>query len=359
MNHLVAVTAGIGRGHSQYLNSVLSYLSDVPLVQVSGMGWQSARSLYRLGGRGGIWTVLYNRLRGEKKPNRFILRLLESPVLNRRKKGGEIVLADHPLISHILAPFCPVAYLHGEIAAPPVCAIPAARTIFVPLQETAEQLIACGVSPDVLRVTGLVIEPELLKDADAAFQSRLERLATNKPLNIGFFLSGASPKPHIRTILIAARSALNSGLQLVIFCGVDYQTANWLKGKLNCPVYAFPSYSDETTATARLLPQIDLFVAATHERTNWALGLGLPMFALLPHIGPFAPLNFEFAKNQGVCLPLENTEKFGSYLLTLQAQGKLRQMAQNGWGKYPINGARTIAEFLRAEINCRKLETKP
>ncbi|NPV14514.1 hypothetical protein HPY86_06250 [candidate division WOR-3 bacterium] len=354
MTQLVAVTAGIGRGHSQYLNSVLSYLPDVPLVQVSGIGWQIARSLYRLGGRGGIWTTLYNRLRGEKKPNRFILRLLESPVLNRLKKEGKVVLADHPLICHILAPFCPVAYLHGEIAAPPVCAIPAARSIFVPLQETAEQLITCGVSPDVLRVTGLVIEPELLKDANADFQSRLQRIASNEPLNMGFFLSGASPKPHIHTILIAARSVLNSGLHPFIFCGVDYQTANWLKGKLNCPVYAFSSYSEETTATARILPQIDLFVAATHERTNWALGLGIPMFAILPHIGPFAPLNFEFAKNQGVCLPLEHPEKFGSYLLTLRAQGKLRQMAQNGWGKYPINGAQKIAELLRAGINRRQ-----
>lgn len=357
MTQLVAVTAGIGRGHSQYLNSVLSYLPDVPLVQVSGIGWQIARSLYRLGGRGGIWTTLYNRLRA-KRPNRLLLRILKSRETTRFKKDKAFVLTDHPLISHILAPFCPVAYLHGEIAAPPVCAIPAARSIFVPLQETAEQLITFGVSPDVLRVTGLVIEPELLKDADAGFQSRLERLATNKPLNIGFFLSGASPKPHSNTILIAARSVLNSGLHPFIFCGVDYQTANWLKGKLNCPVYVFPSYPEETIATARLLPQIDLFVAATHERTNWALGLGIPMFAILPHIGPFAPLNFEFAKNQGVCLPLENAEKFGSYLLTLRAHGKLRQMAQNGWGKYPINGAQKIAELLRAGINRRQLETK-
>jgi len=359
MTQLVAVTAGIGRGHPEYLRSVLTYLPDVPIVKATGMGWQIARRFYRLGSSGGICTVLYNRLRAKKKPGRLILWALQSPELNRLKNTRGIVLTDHPLVSHLLAPYCPVAYLHGEIAAPRACAIPAARFIFVPVQNTAAKLIAFGVNPDAVCVTGLVIEPELLKVAETGFQSRLQRIASNEPLNIGFFLSGASPRPHIKAILTAARSILNARFRPFIFCGVDYKTARLFKKNINCPVFVFPSYSEETTATAQLLPQIDLFVAATHERTNWAVGLGLPMFALLPHIGPFAPLNFQFARDQGVCLPLENPAKFGSYILTLRTQGKLLQMAHAGWNKYPINGAQKIAELVHSAMNNHQPETNP
>jgi hypothetical protein len=358
MTQLVAVTAGIGRGHPEYLRSVLTYLPDVPIVKATGIGWQIARRLYRLGSYGGIHTVLYNRLRAGKKPSRLILWSLQSPELDRLKNTSGIVFTDHPLVSHLLAPYCPVAYLHGEIAAPPVCAIPAARFIFVPVQNTAERLIAFGVNPDAVSVTGLVIEPELLKVAETGFQLRLQRIASHEPLNIGFFLSGASPRPHIKAILTAAHSVLNARFRPFIFCGVDYKTARLFKKKINCPVYVFSLYSEETTSTAQLLPQIDLFVAATHERTNWAVGLGLPMFALLPHIGPFAPLNFQFARNQGVCLPLENPAKFGSYILTLRNQGKLLQMAHAGWNKYPINGAKKIADLVRSALNTPQLKTK-
>jgi len=34
-----------------------------------------------------------------------------------------------------------------------------------------------------------------------------------------------------------------------------------------------------------LLSLLDIFVAPSHEYTNWAIGLGLPMLALFPIIG--------------------------------------------------------------------------
>lgn len=79
------------------------------------------------------------------------------------------------------------------------------------------------------------------------------------------------------------------------------------------------------------------------------MGLGLPMFVLLPHIGPFSPLNFEFARTRGVCLPLTDPLNFGNYLLTLRQEGNLFKMALAGWGKYPITGAQKVAEYLLSE----------
>ncbi|MGQ9678710.1 MAG: hypothetical protein ACUVUD_05450 [bacterium] len=349
MEQQIAVTTGIGRGHLQYLSSVISYLGNVPLVQVSGFGWDFTRFFYRLGGKGGVWTLLYNRLRSTKKPTRLLLHLLESRMVNRLKTTKGTLLVDHPLLAYLLAPSCRVAYLHGEIAAPLASVIPAVWRTFVPLEETKKKLVSYGTHPNTIIVTGLLIEPELLKPAETAFESRLQRWKSNAPLTIAFFLSGASPVPHIRVIYQAARSALLAGNKPFIFCGTDLKTATRLRKKLNCPVFAFSSYAEETTATAQLLPQIDLFVAAAHERTNWAVGLGMPMFVLLPHIGPFSPLNFEFARNQGVCLPLTDPLDFGNYLLTLRQDKKLLDMALAGWGKYPLTGARKVAEYLLSE----------
>jgi len=107
--------------------------------------------------------------------------------------------------------------------------------------------------------------------------------------------------------------------------------------------------SSSTTAVAGIFRDLDLMVCAAHERTNWAVGLGLPMFALLPHIGPFARENFEFALQQGVCLPLaspQDAAALGPTLDALRRGGRLTSMAQSGWGRHTITGADAIARSL-------------
>jgi hypothetical protein len=107
----------------------------------------------------------------------------------------------------------------------------------------------------------------------------------------------------------------------------------------------------ETTRTAALLSELDCMVAAAHERTNWAVGLGLPMFAFLPHIGPFAFENFTLAQEQGVCLPLgtlRDAGALGSKLDELRASGCLNGMARAGWGRHLLTGAESCARALLA-----------
>jgi hypothetical protein len=73
------------------------------------------------------------------------------------------------------------------------------------------------------------------------------------------------------------------------------------------------------------------------------------MFALLPNIGPFAAENYTFASEQGVCLPLDGTAnavRLGDTIAELRQTGRLAEMARSGWGRYPINGAETIAREL-------------
>ncbi len=252
-----------------------------------------------------------------------------------------IVLVDHPLLARLLGPVCRVAYLHGEIAAPESAVIAEVEQILVPLEYTARCFESLGISREKVAVTGLIIEPQLLPVAKTAYERRLDRLHSDIPLTVAFFTSGAYPRPHMRAISVAARSCLDTGHRVLIFAGTEGRFA---PGILNTMV--FSSRTEENEKTAELFPEIDLMVAAAHERTNWALGLGLPMFALLPHVGPFAPQNFSFAAAQKVCLPLSQPQKLGSIINALHQSGKLTEMAQAGWGKISINGAETAARLL-------------
>ncbi len=349
---LIALSAGIGRGHPQYLDAVLYHLPDTPCLLASGPGWRLARWIYHLGATGGLITTIYNRTRN-RAPGPMEVNLLKFPLTRWFKNYPGIVLVDHPLLAHTLASICRVAYLHAEIGVPAGSAIPDAWCTFVPLNTTARQLQHLGLKPERIIVTGLVIETQLLPVAATAFNSRYQRLSTAQPLTIAFFISGAYPTPHIRQTVIAIRSALNAGHKVVIFPGTGEKKAQKIIAQLPPDIITITASSrrEETEKTAELFPQLDIMVAAAHERTNWAVGLGLPMFALLPHIGPFAPLNYEFATRQGVCLPLTEPEKFGATLNRLRKEGKLNQMASAGWEEYPITGARIAADYIVKSVN--------
>ncbi len=345
---LIAISAGIGRGHPQYLDSVLYHLSTpARCIVATGPFWTLARRAYQLGARGGILTSIYNRTRN-RAPTTLETALSKFPLARRFQNYAGISLVDHPLLARGFAQSCRVAYLHGEIAAPACAAIPSAWRTFVPLDNTAHRLEALGVPQDRIVVTGLVIEPQLLPIARGAFNSRCHRIRTDQPLTIAFFTSGAYPAPHIRTILIAIRALLSAGHKAVVFPGTDSKRAKQLTARLpqGVTTVTATTRAEETEKTAGLFPQLDIIVAPAHERTNWAVGLGLPLFALLPHIGPFAPLNYQFACQQGVCLPLTDPANFGATINRLRREGKLLRMALAGWEKHPITGAKTIADYI-------------
>ena len=375
---LVSVCSEIGRGHPSYLDSVLVVLSrlcasptadchSVPelCTGASGLAWGMARAAYRFGGQGGLSTSLYNRLRPpHSRPSRLQLSMLGSR-LRKRLSGYEgICLVDHPLLAHILAPVCRVAYIHGEIAAPGVSAVTDAWRTFVPLELTAARLEASGVRREAVSVTGLLVEPDLVAAAKASCQARLLRLESDRPLVVGLFLSGARPRPHVARLTACVESLAKSGHRSFVFPGPGESVAAEMRAELRrrgapddaVHVVSSRGRNDETRRTAELLPSIDVMVAAAHERTNWAVGLGLPMFALLPHIGPFARENFEFAAEQGVCLPLttlRDAAEFGSELDALHRDGGLDTMSRAGWGRHAITGAATVARELLAAVTSR------
>jgi hypothetical protein len=396
---VIAIYTNIGRGHPSYLDSLLMVLqkgcrnlySRTVFQESKGLSflsWKLVAGLYLLGGRGGISTKLYNWLRQsqtEISADSAIIKILGRDLKRTYQDFKGICLVEHPLVARILGNVCRTWYIHGEIAAPPECAIGGIEKVFVPLEETKDRLISFGADPETIVVTGLMIEPGLADSAEKSFQARLKRIESSQPLTVGFFTSGAYPKEHMKKILLGAKSVIDQKMRAIIFAGTRPEKFEWLKKKMkkwgfavvvenpalrqaqggersrttrggedmgedsgeekdgNVWLVTRKTRQADTQRAVELLPNIDVFVSASHERTNWAVGLGLPMFVLFPLIGTFASLNFDFAQRQKVAYPLDSLEKaktLGKIINELRENGQLTQMAQNGFGVHKINGVR-------------------
>ena len=100
--------------------------------------------------------------------------------------------------------------------------------------------------------------------------------------------------------------------------------------------------SDYQKRVNRLLPLLDVFVAPSHEHTSWALGLGLPIFVLFPMIGNYAKDNFRFPINKVLLFQYQHDrmpKNLGITFRELRSAGMLLKMAENGFGRFSINGA--------------------
>jgi hypothetical protein len=376
---VAALYTDIGRGHPSYLDSLLSVLRqsypDLACRTVfqeskglSLLAWRFVSWLYSISGKGGIHTRFYNfiRRRSQKgSKDSVAARILGRDLRRAFEEFGGICLVAHPLVARALADVCRVWYVHGEIAAPVECAIRGVEKILVPLDETKNKLVAHGADEQAVLVCGLMIEPWLVQGAEKAYRERLERIKSDRPLTIGFFTSGAYPKEHMEKIVLGAESVVRQQMKAFIFCGTRTDKFEWVKKRLSSlkaktveddgrsspedddfdlMVVTRKTRQEDTERAVELIPRLDAFVAASHERTNYAVGLGLPMFVLFPLIGTFARQNFEFAQKQGVVYAVESSGKaknLGQLLTELRQDGRLIEMSQDGFGVHEIRGVET------------------
>jgi hypothetical protein len=361
----------IGRGHPHYLDGIIECLpadrvgrvSDV-FAATSGLaraGWQMARLVYHSGGRGGWYAALYNHLRARSDYNRggLVQGIMGRPLRRHFLEDSRPLVVAHPVLVAILKDRPRLFYQHGEIAAPRESWVRGRHRVMVPLTQTADVLLAAGFASENLFVSGLCIEPALVSQAEDAMSDRLKRLASSDPLTGAFFSSGAEPREHVETLTAAALSTVAAGGRVVILA----RSSGFLAGRAPAGFAArkrdLVSVRSPTDLTAEP-PQaviclyndrreLNDFVAPAHERTNWAVGLGLPMFVLDPPLGSFAPLNREFLLAQSVAQVIgdvREASRFGETLGQLRGTGALRGMAEAGWGRFETRGFFNIAEFL-------------
>jgi hypothetical protein len=378
---IATLYSDIGRGHPSYLDSLVNLLKakhpDLICRTVfqeskglSLLSWKFVSWLYGISGKGGIHTRFYNfiRKRSQKgSEGSLATRLLGRDLKKTYKDFAGICLVDHPIIAKALAGVCRVWYVHGEIAAPVECAVRGVERILVPLEETKERLVVQGAEENTIVVCGLMIEQPLVQNAETAFQERLKRIRSDRPLTVGFFTSGAYPKEHIEKIMLGAESVIKKKMKAIIFCGTNPRKLEWVKNRagswgvkmvedkgessqineeFDLMLVGRKTRQEDTQRAVQLVPHLDIFAAASHERTNWAVGLGLPMMVLFPLIGTFASQNFEFAQKQKVVYPVESMGKaknLGQHLTESRQSGQLLQMAENGFGAITITGVEKTA----------------
>jgi hypothetical protein len=298
--------------------------------------------------------------------------MLRRDLLEYVRDYAGICLVAHPLLAHMLQDRHRVFYLHGEIAAPPESAVRGAERIFVPLPETREKMVNMGIPPEALRETGLVLEPEISGDLDAVVRQRLARLDSEQPLTIGFFISGAYPRWHVKLIREGVRSCYRAGMRIRAFWGTNVREVRGfvhalrefsddvavdtpeakMRADANIIVVTATSREAETIRSMKYLPDLDLFCAAPHERVSWAVGAGLPQVMIGTPIGTFAPENRAFVLNAGCGWELCGEEQFsrlGQEVVALRQQGRLREMVEAGRKITTISGTRVIVEDLLAE----------
>ena len=381
----------IGRGHPFYLDGIIESLvrrGDIGLVRgerdvfdlsrgLSLAGWRLARWLYRRGSSGGVVGHLYSYLRSNGDYNRsgLMLRLLGRHIRRAYEGDTSPLVVAHPTLAAIMRDRAEVIYQHGEVAVPKEALVRGVSKVLVPDRAAGEAFAGAGYADDDVIITGLCVEPALVKQASDAFRLRRERLESGGPLTGAYFSSGAEPKPHLNQLLDAAVAAVRSGDRAIIFARqggnlarrafetiVRYGLESALvdrrgpfPGELPpVMVVTYTTRREEAAFTAQLFARFDYFVAPAHERTNWGLGLGLPMFLLGPDIGSFAALNRRRLEEAGVARGvdgLSSAKRFGEMIAGLGNDGELLRMAEAGWERLPIDGFQKIAGFLTAKYS--------
>jgi hypothetical protein len=367
----------IGRGHPFYSDGLLRALRDehpgllarhADVFSVSrGMAraaWNSVRASYRLAGKGGPVAALYHRVRGNVDYNResALLRTLGRDL--RRWAGDEgIVVVDHPAVVGALGGRPDVWYFHGELVAPPEAMVRKAVRIFVPREEVAGEFIRGGLHPEQMLVTGVCIERDLTADAFARARARRERIAGDGPLTLAFFSSGAEPDAHVRALAAGAAAVAASRHRVIVFArrggaleAAVTAGAATAGGGLPPEVVRFDGREDLDRRTAERFSAFDAVVSPPHERSNWAMALGVPFFLVGPDIGPFAPRNRSLLLRSGVAAEIadeEHARRLPELVDELRAKRLLLRMSEMGAGG-PVDGFRRAARMLEKEVRRRR-----
>ena len=317
-------------------------------------------------------NALYHRIRESHDYNRpsRAMQIMGKPLFEAYGKRDDPLIVSHPILVGMLSGRERLIYQHGELVAPRESLVRGASLVCVPTHEVADQFMSAGYSRGQVLVTGLCVEPALVRIASDSFDSRMRRLQVSGGLCGGFFSSGAEPTAHVESIAAAAVSAIRQGGSVVILARQDGKLAHRMHAAFRragitavltdtetvipaehspATLVTFSNRRDENSLTACYFSRLDYFVAPSHERVNWAVGLGIPMFALTPPIGPFAPLNLDLVVAAEVAQPLgerKEADGFGDLLAKLHRTGRLATMAEHGWQKQDINGFFRIADYL-------------
>ncbi|MCP4567545.1 MAG: hypothetical protein GY841_08200 [FCB group bacterium] len=378
---LAFIYTEIGRGHPSYLDGIIEemeqnyprlsyYRTDVfKLSKGLSLGaWKLVEWLYRFGSSGGLITGFYSCLRrftgAGQGGGKAMIGILGRNIKRELGSFDRPIVVAHPLLARMLSAQNRVVYQHGEMAAPSEAMVTGCTKILVPFKETAGVFERSGVSSESVTVTGQCIESALAQKSGLVYRRRLDRLAGKEPLTVGLFTSGACPARHLSKLHLMARALFQAGYMVYVFFDRAYQVCDKIAADFRRSGLPVKRNVDEpgrlkllTAADRRegnqqvaaLFDRFDLFVAPAHERTNWAVGLGLPMLILCPHIGSYATQNADLALDQKTAFEIPDNEsaaRVPELIDRLRRSGELQKMARRGFGHTKIQGFASSARIL-------------
>lgn len=389
MKKIKFLYTAIGRGHPFYLDGILEELNrdggvssvhskSTVFDHASGLSlsmWKLVRALYIQGGKENFISKIYKRIRKNNDYNSasMILNILGRDIKKEFRDDNSPLVVAHPILVSILRNRRKVYYQHGELITPQEAVVKGADKIFVPTESVKEQFLT-QYAADQIIVTGLCIEPSIVRIVADAYDARINRIESERKLTGCFISSGAEPIAHIQIIINALISHLQLMGKAILFVkknGLLEKSVHNVLGSMNVKyinitsleympdelpqltIVQFSNRRDENRLTSHTFRKFDFIVSPSHERSNWAVGLGLPMFITDPPIGPFSLLNREYLLKSKTALPIINlleANKFAVNLKKMHIEGTLKKMAQNGWGRYPIDGFQKISLFLKNNL---------
>ncbi len=377
----------IGRGHPFYLDGICEEINrnhsdkiDINIINVfdlsSGLSlrlWKLIRFLYKRGSQGGLFGKIYSAIRKNKKTDSFgfIEKILACGIRDYLKKNRYHTLLAHPMLIPMISDLVEVYYQHGELAVPDIAVVGGAQKIFVPTDNAKNRFYQKGVSENNIIVSGLCIEHKLKENAGITYEKRFARLNANTDLIGAFYSSGAEPIGHINKIIKILLSLEKNKQKGIVFCKsggrLEKTVRNNIKAEIINPeniqnniltyfnkcgilIVLYEGREEENRYTEILFKYYDYFVSPSHERTNWALGLGIPMFILHPLIDPFSPINRDILIENDVAYEIlddKTADGFAERLEHLIKNRDIVGLAKNGYGKFPLDGFNKICNSLK------------
>jgi hypothetical protein len=364
------LSSDIGRGHPYFLDGVREELAamgashavdaDASVFEIakepSHTVWRAARRAYLRAGHGGSFAKAYGALRSTKAASTgAILPRLLGHGLTQWARPARVVLVDHPLLVAALHQHHGCWYQHGELVAPAPSITRGAARVFVPSKAVADAFVRGGVPSGRIVVTGLCVDGALGREVHAHRSARRARLAGNGPLVLALYSSGAEPDAHVASLAAAAASLARAGHEPVVFAKRGRSLQRAVEAALaqipaadraRVEIVPFDRRRDLTLATRSRFGRFDAYVGPPHERSSWALGLGLPALFVGPDIGPFAPANRALMIGAGVAaaLPFDEATRLGARNGT-DLHRRLLGMCESA-PELPLDGFREIARHV-------------
>jgi hypothetical protein len=292
------------------------------------------------------------------------MKYLGRDLRRRFENYAGILLVAHPLLVQLLGDICRVWYIHGEIAWPVEFDLLKAEKMFVPLEITQDRMLAAGLMKGQFEITGLVLEPEIVDRENDMKTERKRRIERGDQPTFAFYTSGAYPKAHLKQTITGIKYILsNKSGRVCLSAGIDRRMAVWLQKQLSefdmtsdveqfrskrsdFLILHLPERENLTLLELELLPDVDTLTMAAHERINWSVGLGFPTMLLWPMYGSFAPLNYEFVREQA--LIYDNPEhdiriSIDNFVRDFRARSP-KLISEKS--KFPLEGASRISDII-------------